>query len=180
MTKTFTFESETQSIRIKAKHQIPLDSLGTYANQRYSQTNCYFCGSPDHPMISDARTRRSGILSKEYICPIIVHNDLYNASNTCLQIDAYPCPYKFATRCKFKIKLVKKGIDTLYHHGLGDLDIRRRRKYIPNFEDEVIRVCNNFHRQNPGNSISPETDTQSTDPSQSESIQRLIPPTQHS
>ena len=80
------------------------------------------------------------------------------------------------------MKIIKKKIDILYHQGLGDLDIRRRRKYIPDFEEEVIRICNNFHRLNVENTASSSQSSHS-DPStssQDESIQRLIPPDQYS
>ena len=137
------YDPTVHSIRYKGSYSIPFSEFGTMRNEKYSEPRCYCCGSPSHTLLSQARTR-SNIFGKEYTCPVVAFDEpLYNESLSRLNLNFYPCPYKFASYYNFCVKVIERRIDMLYYHGFGYRHICNN--MVNRFRAEVLRICNQHH-----------------------------------
>jgi len=138
---TCEFDPDISSIRIKQALDIPFDRYSDFRNFRLSQPRCVGCGSPNHALISSARTR-SGAHGKRYICPVIRYEEpLYNEFNTCLQINCYVCPHKFAEFYGYRIRVIERRIPMMVYSGNLHTSIHA----IGQFRQEVLRICQLHH-----------------------------------
>ena len=145
MNTTCFYDPDVHSIRFKGSYIIPLCELGQLRNDEYSRPRCFCCGSPSHALLSKARTR-SNTFGKEYTCPVVISDEpLYNESKTCLILNFYPCPYKFAAHYRFNIRTIERRLDMLYYHGFGSNHICNN--MVNSFRAEVLRICNQHHVQ---------------------------------
>ena len=144
MNRSCEFDPDVCSIRIKQTLEIPFNRYGDYRNFRLSQPRYIGCGSPIHALLSSARTR-SGSHSKRYSCPVIAYDEpLYNEFNTCLQINCYACPHKFAEFYKYCINVIERRIPMMIWCG-GFTGPSVSRHSIELFRTEVLRICHLHH-----------------------------------
>ena len=114
------FDRSVCSMRVSRRFRItdrPNEGVNMYL-QAYEKGPCICCGAEDHALMSTARTR-GRFRGREYLCPIAVHRELYQAPYNFLCIDFYPCPKKLAEVCRYDFGKAQRKMRRLLTRGAG-------------------------------------------------------------
>lgn len=101
---------------------------------------CYCCGSPGHSVMTESRTR-GGVLGREYVCPILNHEELYPPGGEWVYINFYPCPIKVATKNHYDMELVQTDWNRMNWRGIGYFMSSYEKDL---FREEMRKLCWDF------------------------------------
>ena len=116
---------------------------GETFRETFLEPSCEFCGSEEHAMLvrTTEPQHRTGFM---YRCPVAVYKRLdRNYPRYPINLDFYACPVKFAELHHYtKDERLIIALEKYRMMSAAKVDY----SYSQNFVDEVIRLCEDYHR----------------------------------